>query len=499
LVEVINTSSGQASSNYISVNQIAYAGGRTIKLWDPSGTNWIVTPGVALADGVWHHLAFTYVGTTVSLFANGVSAGSGTLSPRVTTGDVPTAQLNFPNSNAYFDDITLSNEVKYSGSTYTVPGGAAALATIALVCPTPYTRLLNPGTIAVVSPVAQISATFGGGGGGISSPTPTLLVAGHESIGENSLAAVSPMPTLVTGSGAVTTLTAPTNTFSITGTFTGFGAAPLTAPVSVVAAAGTVSVMGRGQVTGPMPNLVGYSGAVLSITTSSATIAASGTSGSISGVSLTLPLFDLAVSGTSRTQAYADLISPAARLGAQAQAWLIAPGAQLTAVGTAVVAVTYEAYALNLNHTPRRGEEPVDELTHFTNYPFDRIVRYKNSYFGMNSTGLYLLEGTTDLAAPVAWSMQTAFSDFDSPNLKTLSMAYFGGRFGPVTTIELLVGEANTESYIYTTPLDATAKNYRQPFGRGAKARYYALAASGSNEMTVDSIVFNIDTLLRRI
>jgi hypothetical protein len=167
------------------------------------------------------------------------------------------------------------------------------------------------------------------------------------------------------------------------------------------------------------------------------------------------------------------------------------------------VTATYEAYALNLNHTPRYSAgqpvKPTDELTRYTNFPFRQIVRYKNSYFGVADDALYLLEGTTDDGALIDWNVQTAFSDFDSPNLKTINSAYFGGRFGPSTTISLLVSEASTEAYVYTTPLDDTAKNYRQPFGRGLKARYYAIAAEGTGEVTIDSVNFNIATLARRI
>ncbi len=117
----------------------------------------------------------------------------------------------------------------------------------------------------------------------------------------------------------------------------------------------------------------------------------------ITGAAITAPLFKLSASGTAQNYGGASLLAPSPRLGAQAQAWLIAPGATLTAAGTAVVTATYEAYALNLNHPPaQRGIPEIDELTRYTNFPFTHIVRYQNSYYGANSTGLYLLEGTTD-------------------------------------------------------------------------------------------------------
>jgi hypothetical protein len=137
-------------------------------------------------------------------------------------------------------------------------------------------------------------------------------------------------------------------------------------------------------------------------------------------------------------------------------------------------------------------------MTRYTNYPFDRIVRYKNSYFGMNSTGLYLLEGTTDNGTAISYEVKTAMTDFDSPQKKTVEMAYFGARFG-AATISLHVGESGTESYSYTTPRGAAAQNYRQAFGRGIKSRYYALSVAGSETFSLDTLTLNIAELARKV
>ena len=117
----------------------------------------------------------------------------------------------------------------------------------------------------------------------------------------------------------------------------------------------------------------------------------------------------------------------------------------MTATGHAVVAATYEAYAINLNHKPRPGVVPVDEMTHYTNFPFDRIVRYKNSYFGVAADGLYLLEGTTDHAeptpTPIPWLWKTGLTDFRTPQKKTVESMYFGGRLGPAASVSLHAGD----------------------------------------------------------
>ena len=181
-------------------------------------------------------------------------------------------------------------------------------------------------------------------------------------------------------------------------------------------------------------------------------------------------------------------------------AQIVIPGPLLTAIGTATVAVTYEAYALNLKH---QDAESPDELTHYTNYPFDKIVRYQNSYFGVNATGLYLLEGTTDFAepapTPVLWAFKTAMTDFELPNLKTVNWAYFGGRMAPAATVSIHFGDTGEQSYAYATPRGASAQNYRQPFGRGIKSRYYAFEAEGAGVLSLDSILFDIAKSARKV
>lgn len=367
----------------------------------------------------------------------------------------------------------------------------------ALTAPSPTISARGGGVrISVSAPSPTLEAHAGGNASALAQPKATVFGVGHDSSGENAAALTAPSATISAISGANSRLTAPTGALSITGTFTVFGAAVLTAPTSTVTATGRVSSEGSAAIEAPSASLIGYGGAVCSVTlTGKTTIHATGTTGNVGHINITAPLFELTAIGTAQNHGSADLLAPSARLGATAQAWLIAPGATLTAIGTAVVAVTYEAYALNLKHANKAN----DELTRYTNYPFDRIVRYKNSYYGMNATGLYLLEGTTDDGDPIPWEVETHTTDFDSPKLKTVQNAYFGGRLGPGATVTLSVGETADNSYSYTTPRGQTAQNYRQVFGKGAKARYFSLGVSGEDAFELDSLELTVTELARRI
>lgn len=346
------------------------------------------------------------------------------------------------------------------------------------------------------SPIVIGSATAS-----LSPAAATVAIIGRFSAGEQAAVLSAPPPQMQVFGGTNAKLIAPGASVEATGTTTFAAYAKLMAPHPSLSAGVTTTLLGNAPLKAPIAKLIGYGGAVCAVAVSGhPRIVASATTGIFAGAALVCPLFQLEATSTLHAGAKVNLLAPSPELGRTAQAWLLAPGAQLTAVGTAVVAVSYEAYALNLNHTPRgAGQDANDELTRFTNYPFDRIVRYKNSYFGMNSTGLYLLEGTTDGGAPIPWSYRTHLTDFKSVQLKNIDTIYFGGRMGPASSVYVYVGETGTQSYRFTTPRGAAAQNYRQTTGKGMRSRYYGVGAAGEGEMTLDTLTINVANLARKV
>lgn len=382
------------------------------------------------------------------------------------------------------------------GTLYAFGGGFADIAPRA-----PFLTGYGGATAALTAP-SPTSIGFSGSIAELTAPSGSLVTNGHNSTGEWSATLTAPSALLSSYGGANANLTGPMQSLSISGTAVIFGSASLDSPLASLAASATSPLVARAALTSPSPNLVGYSGAVCSVSvTGHPTLQATGTTSSTSGAQLTCPLFELTAGATVQNHGSANLIAPSPEMGRTAQAWLVAPGAQLTAIGSAVITATYEAYATNLKHNPRPGVEPHDEVTHYTNFPFTHVVRYQNSYYGANSTGLYLLEGTTDDVTPIPWNWKTATTDFKSPQNKTVASAYFGGRLGPADTITLHAGEgAKVQAYSYTTPRGALAQNYRQAFGKGIKShRYYALEASGTGELALDDISLDVHNLSRRI
>jgi Concanavalin A-like lectin/glucanases superfamily len=481
--------------------------------------------------GVWDHWAVCRVAGTIFIYKNGVQVGTGAGAASLSYTGAFRLFASLQGSGieyhlrAYIDNFRLTKGVARYTATFTPPVQFEPIpfATVAISPPPPalnaYFGIASStsapapslvgysGANVSIFPASPTLNGFGGSTAAFTAPAPTFFAAAHNSAGENDFTYTAPRATLSAFGGVTAKLKPPGPTLSITATVMNLGRATLVAPAATLDVTSTVSGIAYANLTfglsgGGSYDLIGYGGAVCSVTlTGSPTVQATGTSGSIGGAQITAPLFELTALGTAQSYGGANLLAPSPELGRTIQAWLVAPGAQLTAIGTAVVVATYGAYTVNLKHMPRGpGQEAaVDEVTHYTNFPFTHVVRYRDSYYGANSTGLYLLEGTTDDAASIPFAVKTGTTDFGSPEKKTVSSAHFSGRFGPASTIGIQSGEGTANSYSFSTPRDALAQNHRQVFGKGVKEKYHALSVSGTSVFELDSIELDTRKTTRRI
>jgi hypothetical protein len=176
------------------------------------------------------------------------------------------------------------------------------------------------------------------------------------------------------------------------------------------------------------------------------------------------------------------------------------PMMQATLTGRTVVAVTYEAYAVNLKPGPKMP----NQVTRYTNYPFNQIVRFKDRYLGVADDGLYELGGDTDYATPtpakIAWSWKTGITDFGSSQMKVDRQLVIGGRLGANVVASVSAGEKADVTYTYTPERGRDAQNYRVKLGKGFKARYYSFGLSGTGaDGDIDTIDFDAQNHSRKI
>jgi hypothetical protein len=494
----------------------------------PAATS--VTASYAFALSTWYHVAAVRSGNLLYLFVDGVLLNPGGTAFNMTIQDVATTVRVGGNLfdgtflyylNGHLDDLRVTKGAGRYTADFTPP--TAAL---------PDTFEENAGDLSATLPMLTLTGTFGGAadvdlpaltlaayGGGtleaslpmltleaesggaleVTLPSLTLEATGHNSAGENGLEATLSALTLEASAGAHATLALPTLTLAATGTGTVLGTLAKSLPMPTLSATGTVTEVATGAMTLPMFTAIGYGGAVLEVTVDGITIAATGSTGAVGSLAVTLPLLQLSAEGTQEDHGSAELVMPALVAGPYGSLRATLPGLTLSAVGTATVTATYEGYALNLKHATR---DAVDELTHLTNFPFTHIVRFQNSYFGVSATGVFLLEGTTDYAATptaIPWAWQTGITDFASAKKKTVAALVVGGRLPPAATVTLYAGEDSSQAYSFTTPRGADAQNYRQKFGKGIQDRYYAFGASGSGDLAVDDLNPDVFELSRRI
>lgn len=472
---------GSAILGYLGAQGVGRTGGSTVSPYNSLGDKTVAWP-----EHVW-------AGYTVYI-VSGTGAGQNRL-----IADNNGQALRFndlwvtpPNASSVYEIRDESGAVLARGTV--TPAGGAMRPLVGLGSNYAYA-----GGTAALQPVSAFGAPLIplNGYAFITAPAGTLFAAGHDSTGENAAHIVAPTPTLQAYLGSTAKLRAPAGKLSAQATGTNWLKAEIAAPAGVLSASATASGTSQADIIGPMATLVGYAGMVCSITlTGKATVAASVTSGSIMRAAITAPLFELTASASAENHCSADLLAPAGRLGATLQAWVMAPAGVLTAIGSAVVAATYEAYSINLAH---RNPEANDEVTRYTNFPFDRIVRYQGSYFGVAADGLYLLDGTTDDGQAIPYAVKTCIDDFKQTEKKTLASAYFGGRLGPDATVTVFAGETGETSYDYCTPRGPGAQNHREKFGRGVKDRYFAIGLAGKGVLELDNIEPEINKLTRRI
>jgi len=475
----------------------------------------------------WTTHAVVRTGTTVYGFLNGVLNSTYTNSAALSTAvDLIIGGTGWYGTSSYtgkIDQLRITKGIaRYNSSGYTpdtVEDGLGFItayiepprqtmvmyggSTLRMTAPMPliYAGVPLHFDCAITAPTPTVSGYFGFTAA-IDAPAPTMYITMHASAGENALVIEAPKATLEWQFGFGVAVGAPKPTLEMTGTVSGLLDIAIDAPRPTITATGTVSEMFSLEMAPSTPTLIGYGGCVLAITpTGQPTIEATGITGGVMQIAITAPLYELTGHITAQDHFDLTIDAPTPTMGHGMLIYVTAPGATLTMIGTATVTATYEAYAINLKHT---SDKAPDEVTRYTNFPFTHIVRYQNSYFGANSTGLYLLEGTTDYAATptaIPWAFKTAVTDFGYPEFKTVESLYLGGRLGRAATITLYAGEGKqTQAYHYTTPRGELAQNYRQKFGKGIKNhRYYAIGANGGGELMLDTADFNVAKLSRRI
>lgn len=254
-----------------------------------------------------------------------------------------------------------------------------------------------------------------------------------------------------------------------------------------VVAYGSATAWGQAEAALVLPAFaaVGQSGARATVQLPAVQALGSATAEGMAAAAIVLPTIRAFGEAFNEAFARAELMLPAVAAGGWVEAVLTLPAVRGRIEFSVEDIIEHEAYAINLRSSLESGG---NEVTRYTHFPFNRIVRWRGQYVAMAADGLYLLGGATDAGVQIPWRIRTGTTDFGKPQNKNTASAYVGGRMGPASTFRVFTGEKLDNSYPYTTPRGETAQNYRQKFGRGLDARYYALEIAGDGEFQMDDL-----------
>lgn len=465
----------------------------------------------ALVAGTWYHIRLNRISGIAYLWLDGVLQESKTISHAMQTPSGRAlhvgryANSNIRAANGWIDGLRITKGV-----------GRGAVAF------TPSTELFEAspgetGTASLTGPIGTLSAGSGasaflsapmgqlligtGGAASLTGPMGSTYALGSPGP-DNTLIASAPMGTLQAIAGAAARLEAPSGALLASGTSTLIGRAELDAPFQRIMASATSGAVGNASLSPPTrASLTARGGANGSLTGPRGRISGAGTSGAVGNALLVAPGLVLTASGTIQTFGGASLTAPMLRPVTSGATLLAAPMGFVVANGVEVIAITYEAYAINLKPGPKMP----NQVTRYTNYPFNQILRFQGRYIGVADDGLYELGGDTDYNAGTPagppWDWSTGMTDFGSPQKKNVREAFFSGRLGPKAVATVSVGEAADKTYNATIVRGATAQNHRIKYGRGLAGRYwqFGLADPDGGELDLDAMQFDVAELGRKL
>lgn len=220
-----------------------------------------------------------------------------------------------------------------------------------------------------------------------------------------------------------------------------------------------------------------------------------GLSGAIARANLKLHRCTVVASATQNNFASVAGVLTGLIVNPSAVARIVGPRFQIVATATNAPTPTYEGYSMTL-----LGEKDVEKVatTHYTEFPFTRIIRFGTKYYGVRADGLFELTGDTFNGDTIYSSLTTGEAEIGPPTLKRTRRLYMSGRM--TGSVQVTVSSAELGSDGHSSVLTLTgARNWRVPLGRGAQARYLAFNIQNldGQDFEINEIGPEVDDLRR--
>jgi hypothetical protein len=155
----------------------------------------------------------------------------------------------------------------------------------------------------------------------------------------------------------------------------------------------------------------------------------------------------------------------------------------------------YEGYAVTFA-SGRQGPEYA--TTRYATFPFERIVRFGGTYYGVATDGLFALGGDDFDGDPIISVVASAETDFGDRHQKRPVSIYLSGRMGADVDVSVTSAEVETDTYP-DRAVASGSRNHRARFGKGIKARYlaYGFTNTDGDDWELDELTPELEILRR--
>jgi hypothetical protein len=139
-------------------------------------------------------------------------------------------------------------------------------------------------------------------------------------------------------------------------------------------------------------------------------------------------------------------------------------------------------------------------VTKYPSFPANSLARYNGTYLAAGPTGIYVLEGDSEIEAGATWRVRTGQHDDKRPGLKRMTEVLVGARFSD--PIKVRVYTDGSRYYDYALPNYRTEEiqQARVKTGKGLKSRYYQVDLSGTgSRFELDSLQATMPDTTRRV
>jgi len=462
----------------------------------------------ALSANTWYDIEFSRTSGVIYLFIDGAlqesKAASGSInapaSRALRMGVYSNSNLRY--MNGWLDAIAIDKGVGRHTTTFTpstalFEASPPEEANADITAPMQSLSMFGGANAALTGPM-QVAEFLAGASAAITGPMQTM--AAIASTGPQSeFAGSAPMGVLVALGGANAALDGPMQTLSASATATLMGFTALSNPMQSVSATGLSGAVAILSMQAPMQSVAANGGANGGARVPMGLLSGSGLAGAVSAAALEAPTFILLASGTIQVSGSANLTAPMLRPVTSAHASITAPMGVLWASGYENIITTFVGWAINL----QPGDGMPHQVTQYTNWPFNQIVRFGDDYIGVADDGLYLLGGDTDYADPtptgIPWRMRTAITDFGSRQKKVVRETFIHGRLGSTVSAKVSVGEK--ADVTYAAVIQRGTKAHRIKYGKGLQAQYWSfeLADSAGSEFDMDAQTHDAQPTSRKL